>query len=151
LCSRPGTTTGIRTNWDKAPLKDALKDHLLATPYLRALIDLTTAPEPTQAQFEGYIDALERLPHPGSVVASWPVATIMLYLAQPQRHMLLRPSVSQQAALRFGFELNYAPRPNWRTYSALLTMSQQLLKELSPLGARDLIDVQSYMWVISRN
>jgi hypothetical protein len=85
------------------------------------------------------------------VVASWPVATIMLYLAQPQRHMLLRPSVSQQAALRFGFELNYAPRPNWRTYNALLTMSQQLLKELSPLGARDLIDVQSYMWVISRS
>ena len=144
-------TNLLHPNWDKAPLKDALKDHALATPYLRALVELSAAPEPTQAQFEGYIDVLETLPHPGSAVASWPVATIMLYLAQPQRHMIMRPSVSQQAAVRFGFELNYAPRPNWRTYSALQTMSQQLLKELTPLGARDLIDVQSYMWVISRS
>lgn len=141
-------TNLLHHTWEQGPLKSALEDHARAAPYLRALVELSTAPEPTQAQFEGYVDALEAL---GPRVACWPTATLMLYFAQPQRHMLMRPTVTQQAAVRFAFDLNYASRPNWRTYSALLAMSQLLLKELTPQGARDLIDVQSYMWVISRS
>jgi len=144
-------TNLLHPNWDKAPLKDALRDHAILLPYLRALTELIAADTPTQPLFESYVAELAKLPRPGSAVASWPVATILPYLARPDRHMLLRPELTQLAAERFGFELNYDARPNWRTYSSLLHMSAQLLKDLRPHGARDFIDVQSFIWVIGED
>lgn len=143
-------TNLLHPNWDKAPLKDALRDRSKIEPYLRSLIGFIGADEPTQPLFEAYVDALAKLPQPGSPVVSWPVTTIMPYLARPDRHMLLRPSLSQQAASRFGFELNYDPYPNWRTYKSQLDMSAHLLRDLRPKGARDYIDIQSFIWIIAR-
>ena len=144
------STNLLHPSWDKAPLKDALKSSDALRPYLSALVDVVTADKPNQATFDAHVAALEKLPQPGTPVASWPGATIIPYLAQPDRHMLLRPSVTQHAAERFGIELNYVPRPNWRTYSSLLGMAAQLFKDLKPHGARDYIDVQSFIWVIGQ-
>jgi hypothetical protein len=47
------------------------------------------------------------------------------------------------------FDLQYRARPNWTTYRKVLTLADLLLKELQPLGARDMIDAQSFMWVIA--
>ena len=38
----------------------------------------------------------------------------------------------------------------WATYERLLEMGTHLLRELQPLGAKDFIDVQSFMWVIEK-
>jgi hypothetical protein len=40
---------------------------------------------------------------------SWPVATILPYLADPSRFMLLKPEVTRQAAERYPFDLMYDP------------------------------------------
>ena len=48
----------------------------------------------------------------------------------------------------FSFDLLYSTYPKWATYDQLLKLSDQLLERLRPLGARDLIDVQSFMWVV---
>ena len=61
--------------------------------------------------------------------------------------MFLKPEVTKTAAERLGFDLLYTSTPNWGTYSRLLDMSRLLMQSLKPLGARDLIDVQSYIWM----
>ena len=91
--------------------------------------------------------AVSALPQPGSRVATWPVATIFPYLAHPDRNMFLKPEVTKEAAQRLGFHLNYKSEPNWLTYRSLLSLAELLMEELRPLGARDLIDVQSFIWV----
>jgi hypothetical protein len=40
------------------------------------------------------------------------------------------------------------PQLNWLTYAKLLEMSGQLLEALRPYGARDFIDVQSFIWMV---
>jgi len=40
-----------------------------------------------------------------------------------------------------------ASTPNWETYEAVMQMAKQLLDRLAPLGAKDMIDVQQFMWV----
>ncbi|GAG90350.1 unnamed protein product, partial [marine sediment metagenome] len=48
------------------------------------------------------------------------------------------------------FDLNYKAGLNWITYSRLIKLADMLFEELKPLGAKDYIDVQSYIWVIGK-
>ncbi len=60
--------------------------------------------------------------------------------------MFLKPLVTKLAANICEFELNYKPRLNWLTYQKLLDLAKLLIAELSDLGARDMIDVQTFIW-----
>jgi len=46
------------------------------------------------------------------------------------------------------FNLNYRSQPNWLTYSRLIAMSRAFHEKLEPLGVRDMIDVQSFIWLM---
>ena len=63
--------------------------------------------------------------------------------------MFLKPTATCECADRLRFDLGYTSKLEWGTYDRLLTMSRNLLEKLKPLGARDFIDVQSYMWVVA--
>jgi hypothetical protein len=62
--------------------------------------------------------------------------------------MFLKPNVTKDCAARLTFDLKYSPQLNWATYSKLLEMSHYLMECLTPYGAVDFIDVQSFIWVI---
>jgi hypothetical protein len=87
------------------------------------------------------------LPAERGPVAKWTVATIIPFLAQPNRFMFLKPEVTKKAADSLGFELNYKAEPNWLTYKCLLRMADIYGQKLAYLKPRDLIDVQSFFYV----
>jgi hypothetical protein len=136
----------LHFNWDLAPLKAGLADDDAALGFFAALF-AAAAGKPDQARFEALVKALDAMPAPGSPVASWPIATIFPYLAQPDQHMFFRPTPTQEAAKRLAFELNYKSHPNWLTYSSVVAFAQGLLGTLRQYGAKDLIDVQSFIFV----
>jgi hypothetical protein len=136
----------LHPNWDKGPLKDGLADDGAARAFFAALFDAAEE-EPGQERFNRLVASLEAMPTPGSPVASWPVATIFPYLARPDRHMFVRPTPTEEAAKRLGFELNYRSEPNWRTYNSVLAFARVLLNDLRKYGARDFLDVQSFIFV----
>jgi len=49
---------------------------------------------------------------------------------------------------RLNYDLRYRPELNWETYDRLLEMSRILMERLQPQGARDFIDIQSFIWMI---
>ena len=112
---------------------------------------LTLVDDGGERAFSRLVEATGSLPaDPGRArVLTWPIVTILPFLAQPDRHMFLKPRQTQRIAEAFTFDLLYSARPTWGTYERLLTLSNQLLERLRPLGARDLIDVQSFMWVVA--
>jgi hypothetical protein len=61
--------------------------------------------------------------------------------------MFVKPAVTNGAANSNRSELNYSPQLNWLTYKQLLAFSAMLLPRLRERGARDLMDVQSFIWV----
>ncbi len=63
--------------------------------------------------------------------------------------MFLRPHFLCEGAQRLGLELVYEPAPSWATYSSLLEVIRQLLEKLRPLGARDHVDVEVFMHVVT--
>ena len=134
---------------EKASFEDALKDLDAARGYFAALFGLLAAPAPEPSRFEALAAAVAALPPGGPPESGWPIATLLPFVARPELHMLLRPRFACDVAHRLGHELAYQARPNWATYSALLGSAEVLLERLRPLGARDHVDVESFMHVVT--
>jgi hypothetical protein len=139
--------------FEKAAFRDGLKDDSSATFYFESLAQVLETSSLDQASFESYLEAVDRLPSAEgkTTPAKWTVATILPYLADPGRFMFLKPTVTQDCAARLTFDLKYAPQLNWPTYAQLIKMSKMLLDTLRQYGARDFIDVQSFIWVIGKS
>lgn len=136
--------------FEKAAFRDGLRDEGAAARYFKALADLLAAPSVEHHSFDRYLDAVASLPSKEGKTspAKWTVATLLPFLAQPDRFMFLKPEVTQDCAARLTFDLQYRTDLNWTTYAKLLEMSEYLLAYLRPYGARDFIDVQSFIWLI---
>jgi hypothetical protein len=143
------TSTNMTSIFEKGAFGDALTGGEETRRYFETLFNLL-ASALSEASVTKYFDAVDGLPQPKGRVATWPVATLMPFLARPDKHMLLKPEVTQEAESRLGFHLSYKPHPNWLTYKKLLELAELLMVELRPLGARDYIDVQSFMWIASK-
>ena len=100
-----------------------------------------------RVRFEHFAELLSEIG-----AAKWPIATYFLFIAQPETHMFLKPVVTQDAANVLGQEINYRPELNWLTYSQVLALAERIRNELLKdgrdiLAPRDMIDVQSFIWV----
>ena len=69
------------------------------------------------------------------------------FIAQPEQHIFLKPNVSRAAARAYGFDFQYQSRPNWQTYASFLAFADAVRADLTDLKPRDMIDIQSFMWV----
>jgi hypothetical protein len=69
------------------------------------------------------------------------------FIAQPQLHFFLKPTVTREAAHRYGVELPYASRPSWPIYRGMLEFVDEVRAEIRDLRPRDMIDLQSFLWV----
>jgi hypothetical protein len=133
---------------EKSLLGDALADPEAARGYFEALFALLALDTPDEARFEALASAVSALPPGGSRESAWPVVTLLPFVAQPDRHMIVRPKLTCEAAQRLRLELDYQQEPQWSTYAALLEASAGLLEKLRPLGARDHVDVEGFMHVV---
>jgi hypothetical protein len=135
--------------FEKAALRDALKEHEDpgVKKFLFSLQELLEDPTLTSTTYENLLHAATELPQKKTAVATWPVVTLFPFLAQPDRHMFLKPDVTKKASDRLAFNLNYESTPNWKTYSCLLKMGEIYRDKISHLKPRDFIDVQSFIWV----
>ena len=137
------------SRYEMMALNDGLKDVAAATRYAESISGLLGAEDTNAELFDKTASTVSGLQaEKGKArVFTWPTVTLLPFLADPNRFMFLKPKVTKTAAERLRFDLLYTSTPNWGTYSRLLDMSRLLMQSLKPLGAQDLIDVQSYIWI----
>ena len=99
------------------------------------------------ARFDRWCAAVASLPRRQTRVLTWPIVTVFGFLAQPKRHIYFKPMVTRAAARGYGFDLRYAARPSALAYARLLGFAREIRRDLTDLRPRDLIDVQSFIWV----
>lgn len=131
--------------------------HALESPdetraYLLALADFLGGEARDSGRFERLAKALTALPvsRPKAKVGTWSTLTVVPFLAQPARHMFLKPVPTRDIAKRVGFDLVYSPALRADTYHRLLDFSAGLLDFLRPHGAQDYIDVQSFIGTLAK-
>jgi hypothetical protein len=69
------------------------------------------------------------------------------FIAQPDIHIFLKPNVTRRAAHAYGFPFHYESRLSWRVYASLLDFAATVRDDLADLDPRDMIDLQSFLWV----
>ena len=134
-------------SFEKMALRDAVKSEEGARAFAEGLYEFLYGSDTLERRFERWIDVVAALPHRQSRVLTWPVVTVFGFIAHPDLHIFLKPNVTRAAARVYGYDFNYTPRPSWETYASLLRFAAVIRRDLRDMRPRDMIDIQSFMWV----
>lgn len=108
--------------------------------------------------FRRYAKAIDNLPTRagGAKLDGWTTITWLPFIADPSSQFLIKPTIVQAFASILPFEINYNAHANFLTYRRCVEMALRMRdvlekSELNPSQRTiDLIDVQSFMWVVMR-
>jgi hypothetical protein len=138
--------TNLLFSFEKMALRDAIKGPG-AEMFAQGLNDWLHGPDDPQRKFERWVEVVASLPRRQTRVLTWPLVTVFGFIAQPDTHLFLKPMVTRTAARAYGFDFHYTSRPNWATYESLLQFARTVKRDLRDLKPRDMIDLQSFIWV----
>ena len=139
--------TNLLFSFEKMALRDAVRTEHGARAFAIALNDWIYGAGREQDRFERWCSAVRELPRRQTRVLTWPIVTVFGFIARPRVHIILKPRVTRTAAEAYGFDLDYRTTPEWHTYSRLRQFAGQIRADQADLGPRDMIDVQSFIWV----
>ena len=77
----------------------------------------------------------------------WTFPTYFLYLLRPDQDLFVKPSPTRAVLKHAEIGLDLAPSPSESSYSQLISVGRDLIRQMEELGARDMLDIQSLIWV----
>lgn len=139
--------TNLLFSFEKMALRDAVKSPAGARVFAKGLFEFLHRNGTVEERFDAWCQVLAELPRRQTRVLTWPVATVFGFIAQPSQHFFLKPNVTRRAFEAYGLPLAYRSRPNGETYRELLKLTRNVKRDLSAMHPRDMIDIQSFLWV----
>jgi len=139
--------TNLLFSFEKMALRDAVKSPGGARLFAEGLFDYVYGPGDLESRFGRWVESVARLPRRQTRVLTWPLITVFGFIGDPKTHMFLKPNVTRAAAREYDFPFEYASRPGWQTYQSLLDFAATVRRDLRDLRPRDMIDLQSFIWV----
>lgn len=140
-----------RTNplfsFEKMALRDALRDPAAARLFATGLFDYLHGRSAPERRFTRWCETVAALPRRQTRVLTRPLLTVFGFIGSPDQHIFLKPRVTQVAAQAYGYDFDYVSKPNWETYASLLGFAQRVRADNRDLRPRDMIDLQSFIWV----
>lgn len=118
--------------------------------FAESLYDFLYGDSSLKERFESYTKMLTDIG-----ASKWPLVSYFPFIAFPDKFMYLKPTITQNAAAVMGVLINYQPEINWLTYDSVQKLAELIKVKLidqntENLVPRDMIDVQSFMWVIAQ-
>jgi hypothetical protein len=139
--------TNLLFSFEKMALRDAVKSPAGARAFAEGLFDFLNQPGDEKSKFEQWCQVVAGLPRKQTRVLTWPVVTVFGFIAQPQKHIFLKPNVTRAAAREYQYEFTYRSKPDWETYQSYLQFARTVRRDLRDLRPRDMIDLQSFIWI----
>jgi hypothetical protein len=139
--------TNLLFSFEKMALRDAVRSPGGAKAFAEGLYDFVYGSGGRKEKFERWIEVVGSLPRKQTRVLTWPLVTVFGFIALPKVHVFLKPNVTRIAADMYGFDFKYQSRPSWEVYSNLLQFASAVRTDLDDLEPRDMIDIQSFIWV----
>lgn len=140
--------TNLLFSFEKMALRDGVKTEEGAQAFAEGLYEFLHGAGKPERRFNRWCETLANLPRKQTRVLTWTNATVFGFIAQPETYIFLKPNTTRNAARIYGFDLQYQSRPSWEIYSNLLEFAETIRRDQSDLRPRDLIDIQSFIWVI---
>lgn len=140
--------TNFLFSFEKMALRDGVRTGDGARIFAEGLYQLLYERGTLKNRFVQWIMSVSQLPRKKSRVLSWPVVTFFPFIAQPAKHIIMKPSAMKFAAQELGFDLDYSSTPTFTTYEKLLEMAELVRVGIKDLKPRDYHDLQTFLWVI---
>jgi hypothetical protein len=134
-------------SFEKMALRDAVNRSSGARAFAEGLYNFLHGRGGLDHRFERWVETVARLPRRQTRVLTWPLVTVFGFIAQPDKHFFVKPNVTRDAAFEYGFDLQYRPRPSLTGYLRFLEFASVIRRDLRDLRPRDMIDIQSFVWV----
>jgi len=134
-------------SFEKMAIRDAVRGTAGARTFAQGLFDYLYGSGDAERRFNNWVAAVGMLPRVQTRVLTWPVVTVFPFIADPSRHIFLKPMVTRAAAQEYGASFTYAPRPTWTTSQQLVMFAERIRRDQRDLRPRDMIDLQSFIWV----
>ncbi len=140
--------TNFLFSFEKMALRDGVRTGDGARIFAEGLYQLLYERGTLKNRFVQWIMSVSQLPRKKSRVLSWPVVTFFPFIAQPSKHIIMKPSAMKFAAEQLGFDLDYSSTPTFTTYEKLLELAELVRAGIKDLKPRDYHDLQTFLWVI---
>ena len=148
IAVRIESRTNLLFSFEKMALRDAVKSDVGARAFAEGLFAfLYDDGRSLEQRFTRWVDVVATLPRRQTRVLTWPVVTVFGMIARPDEQIFLKPNVTRTAARANDFDFRYTSRPSWDTYASLLEFAETVRRDLHDLRPRDMIDLQSFIWV----
>lgn len=100
------------------------------------------------AFFDRFTRFMAVLDHDRSGRVTWPLATVLPALNEPQKHVVVKPSVFRKQAEWMAPRLPYNKLPNAGLYERFRRMAEAVGEKLTEAGhaPRDMFDVYDFIW-----
>lgn len=144
---RVESRTNLLFSFEKMALRDAVRNPRGAEQFAIGLFHFLHGSGDPAARFDAWCAVIATLPRRQTRVLTWPLATVFGFIAQPARHFFLKPMVTRAAVREYGLDFGYTSRPDAEAYDRLLGVARIVRRDLSDLRPRDMIDIQSFLWV----
>jgi len=116
-------------SFEKMALRDAVKSEEGARAFAEGLYQFLHGQAKLEDRFERWVKVVSELPRKQTRVLTWPLVTVFGFIAQPELHMFLKPTVTRTAAREYGFDFRYNSRPSWETYASLLEFAELVRRD----------------------
>ncbi len=124
--------------------RKALKASPASVQLLDIYADVIKEGSLSEAQFNRLLACFDAM---GLGKGKWTLLTLWPYLAAHKGFLFLKPTITKTAAEGMGISLNYDAKPNYLTYQSAISLYDKLWSALEPKGAKDWVDIQSFIWV----
>jgi len=139
--------TNLLFSFEKMALRDAVRPAAGARRFATGLYEFLHGSGSDERKFAAWSETIASLPRRQTRVLTWPLVTVWGFIAQPERHIFLKPNVTRVAVRAYGFDFQYQSKPAWEVYASLLQFAEKVRRDLRDLRPRDMIDIQSFIWV----
>jgi hypothetical protein len=123
--------------WEIQPFQNVSDENLV-----QGLYNLQYGEEKFATRLDNWIKLLAK-----EKPLCWPAATYHLMLQNPNEHIFVKPGTIGKLLGAVGSKLQWQPHTNVAFYFQIQRFCRAILPELKPLGAKDMLDVQSFSWV----
>jgi hypothetical protein len=139
--------TNFLFSFEKMALRDAVATPQGAQIFAEGLANFLWSKKQITQRYLEWAQAISKLPRKQTRVLTWPILSVFGFIAVPKKYIFFKPMVTRIAATKYGFELNYRPPFCVETLESLLEFVDTLKRELADMHPRDMIDIQSFIWV----
>lgn len=118
--------------------------------YEKILFEFFTFANNSQEEFGKKFDELISFLQKHDLKTDWRFLAYLAFIANPEKYFPIQPTLFEKLLQFYGNQYKYRASYSWKLYSILLELGEILKIKLAKYGKLDAIQIQSYMWVVSK-